>query len=127
MKLKHPTRFTEKSFRKYNDTLNAYKVNIFIDVLPVSGIASDNWEAAKSSGILNHLDHTRTTLLSQIYEWTNKDLGGTDTELLRNQIQSQEQSDNLKLLLSDFKSILEVSKIKLSRIDSVYKKIEWSN
>jgi len=96
-----------------------------MDVIPKSGISTSSWEAAKSSGVLSSLDHSRMTELTKIYDWINKDLGINDAEVLRNAIGFGEEFSNLDNILHDYKEIAGVYGFKLREIDRHYKAIEW--
>jgi hypothetical protein len=110
--------------RKLNDTLAVYRVQVNINVAPTSGISTGNWEAAAASGILAHLDHDRTVLLTQVYEWTTKDLGYSDDELYGSLI-SFKDFDNTDQILEHYRMIVKVSRMKYTQMRSYYDRIEW--
>ena len=77
VKLLHAKRFSNnKLLGKKNDTLYIYSNNQFtLNATPKVGISSNNWEAAKSSAVLNYLDQPRMAALVQIYNWIQRDIG----------------------------------------------------
>ena len=82
---RQPRRFAHlKEIKSINDTLKVYDFDLKIDVAPVIGISSSNWKTAVASGILNSMDYELTTKLSRIYDWTDKDIGTSESELFEN-------------------------------------------
>lgn len=128
MKEKHPTRFEGvKLIKKYSDSLGVYGPLLArVDVIPKSGISTSSWEAAKSSGVLNSLDHSRMTELTKIYDWINKDLGINDADVIRNTIAFDAEFSNLDKILHDYKMITQVYSYKLDQIDKHYQTIDWN-
>jgi hypothetical protein len=118
-----PGRFDDaKLIRKINDSLALYDVIRKVDVIPASGISTANWEAATASGILAQLDHNRAVLLTQVYEWTTKNLGYSDDQLYGTLIS---QSYNFKDLTKSYQLIARVSEIRYQQMRQYYEKIEW--
>lgn len=125
IKIKNQHRFKDlKVLKKHNDSLNVYKIDLMLDVLPETDKSTNNWEAAKSSGILNYMDHSRMAQLTQIYDWINKDLGVSDSDIYKNIIKVNQFTD-IPTLIQDYKMIVRVSEMKLSRIEEYYKKMDW--
>lgn len=128
MRKNHPKRLDSAKFiKKYKDSINIYSTGaIMIDVTVESGISTSSWEAAKSSGVLNSLDHTRMTQLTKIYDWINKDLGIDDADVIRRNADFESPGfSDVSNLTHDYGMITRVYDFKLDRIEKVYQKIDW--
>ena len=82
-KRKHTDRFENvELIRHLNDSLSEYTSDMRVDFIPLTGISTSNWEAAKSTGVLTTADASKVSALTYIYGWTYKDLG-TDQRALQ--------------------------------------------
>lgn len=113
-----------KVIQKVNDTLAIYQFKFTVDVAPASGISTGNWEAAITSGILANLDHDRTVLLTQIYDWTTKDLGYSEDELYATRLGFKEFED-VDQILEHYRMIVKVSRFKHAEMKRYYNKVKW--
>lgn len=127
MKKRHPQRLDSARFiKRYNDSINIYSAGtIMIDVTVESGISTSSWEAAKSSGVLNSLDHSLMTQLTKIYGWIDKDLGIDDADVIRRNASLESESTDVSILTHDYRMIVRVYDLKFDRIEKIYQKIDW--
>lgn len=114
-----------KFIKKYNDSLNLYDFTLQLDVAPKSGLSTNNWEAAKSSGVLNNIDHSRMAVLTEIYYWINIDLGNSDSDFIKLQIKKRDNFDDLGEIMEIYRKIAAVSQLKKKKIEENYNKINW--
>lgn len=120
-------RFNDIKFlKKLNDTLSVYTEPVLVFDLVPEVISTDNWEAAKSSGILNHIDQSRMALLTGIYNWTNKDLGIDEASFYANLFGVVELPD-VPTIIQGYKSTIQTSELRLNLIERKYKEIDWVN
>lgn len=119
VRVNNPTRFKDlRQLRRVNDSLNAYVVDIKLDVLPITGVSTNNWQAAKSSGILTFLDHETITKLTFIYDWIERDFGMDENQFFKNKLQGSREDDGPKMI-EDYRRIVDVTQFRLSRIKEV--------
>jgi hypothetical protein len=118
----NPERFGDlKYVGKVNDTTKRYEMTFTFDFLPTSGISTANWDNARSSGILVHVDHDRVVLLTRVYEWTSKKLGISDEELENNLFAFH----NVEQLRHDYRLISRSYGVKYRHVKQYYEQIKW--
>jgi len=130
-KKKQPGRFSDLTeIQSINDTLKVYESKFFVDVAPIIGITTSNWKTAVSSGILNSMDYSLTTNLSQIYDWIDKDIGTSEEELFENFLgignDSHENSADFEKLKLHYRNLAKVNSLKRDQISRIYSKIDWT-
>jgi hypothetical protein len=123
---KYPDRFEYvKLIRNLNDSLSEYTGNLSVDFMPLTGISTSNWEAAKSTGVLTLAEPTKVADLTYIYEWTYKDLGFVDSDFFKFFISNDEKFTDLEQMISNYKRLADIYEYKLNKIDSKLKTISW--
>jgi hypothetical protein len=126
---KHSNRFrTLKEVRTLNDTLGIYTFSPVLDVVPRAGLSTSYWKTAVASGILNSMDYSLTHDLSQIYDWTEKDIGVSEKELYENllEIAAKDGFIDLNKAISNYSDIVKAYRFKQDRIGEIYTKIKWT-
>jgi hypothetical protein len=112
--------------KKLNDSLNIYKSSFIVDFVPVTGISTNNWEAAKFSGILISMNHSHVSILTSIYDWVVKDLGFDDSDFYKRLINKEKPGfDNLNTMIIDYQRIMNIYKFKSEKIKESFKTISW--
>jgi hypothetical protein len=127
-KAKYPKRFDNlEIISSLSDTVKIYRYNILIDILPMDGVSTSNWNAAHASGLLNTLDFKLIADLSKIYEWTNKDIGLSDKVFYQNMLGLTSTGFGDSRALTDYYYTLnKTSSFKLDRIKNTYSQVDWS-
>lgn len=125
-KKKFPEKFDRlKLLRVTSDTLLVYQSNFTIDIIPKLGISTNNWEAAKASGVLNLIDHSQVAVLTAIYDWTDKDLGFNESEFYKRNLIKENEITDLIEMTKDYSKVARVSEYKLRMIKNAYESIVW--
>jgi len=130
MSKKYPSRFAGlKHLRSINDTLNAYRCNFLFDVTPTTGVSTSNWKAAVGSGTLSSMDYSLTSNLSQIYDWTDKEIGVSEKELyeIHLAINSIDPLTINKKTREHYSSLTKVYSFKYRIISEILSKTNWDN
>ncbi len=123
---KYPDRFEYvKLIRNLNDSLSEYTSDLRVDFIPLTGISTSNWDAAKSTGVLTLAEPTKVSDLTYIYEWTYKDLGFADSDFFENFVANDEKFTDLGHMISNYKRLADIYEYKLDKIDSKMKAISW--
>jgi len=127
MKAEHPERFNKWMLdRTVNDTILVFNVasaGLLIDVAPQTGISTSSWQAGLYSGTLNKIDHKKLAELNQIYEWTTKDIGLNEREFYSNL--TNNRIDNVDAIVAFYSKIVNVDRMRLTKIRSYYDEIDW--
>jgi len=125
-KTKYPDRFEHvKLIRQLNDSLSEYTSSINVDFIPLTGISTSNWEAAKSTGVLTLADASRVADLTYIYEWIYKDLGFTDSDFFKYFVSNEEKFMDLSQITTNYKRLADIYEYKLDKIESKLATISW--
>lgn len=123
---KHPDRFREvKLTRHLSDSLNEYTASVKVDIMPLTGISTSSWEAAKSTGVLTVVDASKVSDLTYIYEWTYKDLGFTDSDFFEYFVSNQEKFTEVGQMTSNYRRLADIYEYKLKKIESRLTAISW--
>ena len=128
MTKKQPSRFsTVKEINQINDTLKVFEHNFIVDVAPTTGISTSGWKTAVASGVLNSMDYSFTTKLSQLYDWTEKDIGTSEKELYENflGLDKKENSADFGKLVNHYRNILKVQILKYDQVNRINSEIIW--
>jgi hypothetical protein len=128
MSKKQPARFLNaKEIKQINDTLKVFDVDFVVDVAPMTGISTSSWKTALTSGILTSMDYSFTTKLSQLYDWTDKNIGTSEEELFENYLglNKKENTVNLTALVTQYRNILRVQTLKYDKINIINSGINW--
>jgi hypothetical protein len=129
MSKKQPHRFASlKEIKLINDTLKVFDLKFMVDVAPATGISTSSWKTAVASGILNSMDYSLTTKLSQLYDWTEKDIGTSEKELFENflGVNKKEDSADLDKLVTHYRNILKVHTLKYDQLTRINSGINWN-
>ena len=125
-KAKYPDRFEDVKFiRSLNDTLNEYTSSLNVDFIPLTGISTSTWEAAKSTGVLTIAEPARVSDLTYIYEWTYKDLGFTDSDFFEYFISNDKKFTNLDQMIINYKRLADIYEYKLKKIENKFATTTW--
>jgi hypothetical protein len=130
MSKKQSARFLNaKEIKQINDTLKVFDVAFVVDVAPTTGISTSSWKTALASGILSSMDYSFTTKLSQLYDWTDKNIGTSEEELFENflGLNKKENAVNLTALVTQYRNILRVQTLKYDQINRINSGINWSD
>lgn len=123
---KYPSRFEYvKLIRNLNDSLSEYTGDLHVDFIPLTGISTSNWDAAKSTGVLTLAEPRMVSDLTYIYEWTYKDLGFVDSDFFKFFISNDEKFTDVDQMISNYKRLADIYEYKLNKIDSKLKTITW--
>lgn len=123
---RNPGRFDDLEYvGRYNDTLNIYHSGMKLDVIPESGISASSWVAANATGILHGIDYSRVALLTQIYDWTTKEIGISDTDFYNRHFLAEHATFDFNTLVKDYRSVVSASRLKHDRILYYYNQMEW--
>jgi len=129
MKTEHPERLKKWILKStVNDTTLVFNVGsalLLIDIAPQTGISTSSWQAGLYSGTLNKIDHKKLARLNQIYEWTTKDIGLNEREFYGNL--TNDGIDDFDAVVSFYSKIVNVDRMRLTRIKSYYDDIDWSS
>ena len=63
-------------------------------------------------------------LITQIYGWTNKDLGHNEVEFWKNVVATENEFIQIDKLENDYKTIVNIYEFKLHQINVYYDQIE---
>jgi len=125
---KYPTRTKGlEMVGSVNDTLKIYEVIRVMDVKPTTGISTSSWKAALASGLMNSMDFVLANNLSKIYEWIEKDIGGSDREFYENILTLKSQYPDIDKITKDYNDLVKIYSFKLGEIQYIYAQIKWSN
>ena len=97
---------------------------IRLDVAPQNGISTSSWQAGLYSGILTRLDSKKLTLLTNIYEWINKDIGLNEREFYESLI-IKSKFDDLKKIEDYYTRIVKIQQMKYNTVKRYLDEIEW--
>jgi hypothetical protein len=127
---KQPDRFSDlKEIQSINDTLKVFEFPFRVDVAPTMGISTSNWKTAVSSGVLTSMDYTLTTRLTQIYDWTEKDIGISEEELFENFLglgnDSNKNIADFDKIKTHYRDLTKVCALKRDQIKRIYSNIDW--
>jgi hypothetical protein len=126
LKEKYPSRFEDvKLIRHLNDTLSEYTASINVDFLPLTGISTSNWEAAKSTGVLAMADASKVAALTYVYEWTYKDLGFSDSDFFKYFILNDKKFMDLSQMAINYRRLADIYEYKLGKIEAGLVRISW--
>jgi len=126
---KQPIRFAHmKAIKSINDTLKVYEHDFQVDVAPTTGISTSSWKTALASGVLNSMDYSFTTKLSQLYDWTEKDIGTSEEELFENflGLDKKETFADFGKLVTHYRNILRVQVLKYEQMSRINAGIDWN-
>ena len=74
------------------------------------------------------MDYSLTHDLSQIYDWTEKDIGVSEKELYENllEISTERNSIDLGVVISNYDDIVKAYSFKHNKIEAIFLKIKWT-
>lgn len=116
-----------KLVKMINDTLGIYFVGVIHLNISLQGISTNNWEAAKYSGILNNFDHDQISALTAIYSLLNKDLGFSANGLYEQSLEENGQmsSPSIKEAILIYKKLNYTYQAKLDRLQEQWPSLKW--
>ncbi len=126
-KKKIPTRLAELKLVARKDSMLIFKGDQFkFDVIPATAISTNNFETAKSPGILNFLDHERMNALTEMYNLINLDLGFKESEFYKRNLFGREQFPDIEVMVSDYRQVAKISEFKHAWIKPLFDEMKWT-
>lgn len=123
-RIRNPSRVAGiRQIRKFDGARFVYDAPFVVDVTPMTGISTSNWDAARSSGILNALDHDLVVSLTDIYNWINLDLGQSDRDFFR-MITDHEMVDDAHKIQKQYDAVARVARFKGGRIGYLFRNLK---
>jgi len=97
--------------------------NLEINFIPALGVSTSGWQSTINSGLVAKMQHSDVFILTAIYDWTERDLGVSDAEMIEDQLDGG--YDNIDVFVEYFNRVCKVHRLKYERINPLFKQIEW--